>query len=152
MGRIGLCICYDGWFPEVIRSLVWMGAEVILHPTFSSTSDRPLEVIVEQAHAILNQCFMVNTNAAPTAGRGHSLIVDPTGHILAQAGTDDVILTAILDLDMVRQVREYGTLGLSQTLKQWRDTPVAFPPYGHGVRQGPLFESLGPLRMPRELA
>jgi len=79
------------------------------------------------------------------------LNVDPTGRILAQAGTDDVILTAILDLDMVRQVREYGTLGLSQTLKQRRDPPVAFPPYGHGVRQGPLFEGLGPLRMPRKL-
>jgi predicted amidohydrolase len=148
VGRIGLCICYDGWFPEVMRSLVWLGAEVILHPTFTSTPDRPLELIVEQSHAILNQCFMVNTNAAPIAARGRSLIVGPTGQILAEAGTDDVILTAILDLDQVRQAREYGTLGLSQTLKQWRDTAVTFPPYGQGVRQGPLFESLGPLRRP----
>ena len=37
-GRFGLAICYDQWFPEVARTLAWMGAEVILHPTMTTTS------------------------------------------------------------------------------------------------------------------
>jgi formamidase len=37
IGRFGLCICYDSWFPEVARTLAWMGAEVILHPTITPT-------------------------------------------------------------------------------------------------------------------
>ena len=37
IGRFGLCICYDMWFPEVSRTLAWMGAEVILQPTMTPT-------------------------------------------------------------------------------------------------------------------
>ena len=40
VGRFGLCICYDMWFPEVSRSLVWAGAEVILQPTLTPRSPR----------------------------------------------------------------------------------------------------------------
>ena len=36
-GRFGLMICYDGWYPEVSRTLAWMGAEVILQPTLTKT-------------------------------------------------------------------------------------------------------------------
>jgi predicted amidohydrolase len=42
-GRIGLCVCYDQWFPEVARQLTWMGAEIIINPVMTTTSDRPLE-------------------------------------------------------------------------------------------------------------
>ncbi|MBP9071481.1 MAG: carbon-nitrogen hydrolase family protein, partial [Caldilineaceae bacterium] len=45
VGRFGLCICYDMWFPEVARTLAWMGAEVILQPTMTPTSDRNLELV-----------------------------------------------------------------------------------------------------------
>ena len=38
VGRIGICICYDLWFPEVCRQLAWMGAEVIFHPTMTPAS------------------------------------------------------------------------------------------------------------------
>ena len=51
-GRIGLSICYDTWFPEVARHLAWMGAEVIVVPTLTPTSDRPQELVLTQANAI----------------------------------------------------------------------------------------------------
>jgi formamidase len=151
VGCFGLCICYDGWFPEVIRTLTWMGAEVILHPSLSSTIDRPAELILEQAHAIFNQCYMVNPNLAPAGGTGRSIIVDPHGRILQQAGTHQEIMIEMLDLDLVRQTRELGSVGLNQHLKQLRDFEGEFPIYSQGIRQGRLFGNLGPLELVRSL-
>jgi hypothetical protein len=57
----------------------------------------------------------------------------------------------MIDVDLVRQVRELGTLGLNQHLKQLRDFEGKFPIYTQGIRQGTLFQNLGPLRLPRDL-
>ncbi len=146
IGCFGLAICYDGWFPEFIRTLVWMGAEVILHPALTTTADRDAEVIIEQAQAIFNQCYMVDVNGIGSMGGGRSLIVDPNGQVMQQAGNHEEILTQVVDLDLVRHVREYGTLGLNQLLKQLRDFPGRFPPYQEGFAQGEGFRHLGSLQ------
>jgi formamidase len=146
IGCFGLAICYDGWFPEFVRSLVWLGAEVILHPALTITADRDAEVIIEQAMALLNQCYMIDVNAVGSMGGGRSLIVDPNGRVLQQAGGHEEILVQVLDLDLVRHVREYGTLGLNQLLKQLRDFPGGFPPYQQGLDQGVGTRHLGPLQ------
>lgn len=151
VGCFGLCICYDAWFPEVVRTLAWMGAEVILHPNLTSTSDRETELVIERANAIFNQCYMVTTNVTSPAGFGRSLIVDPNGRVLHQAGSGEEILTEILDLDLVRRVREFGTLGVNQHLKQMRDFNGEFPIYTQGIRNGDIFKNLGPLRLARDL-
>jgi formamidase len=52
---VGLAICYDGFFPEVIRQLAWLGAEVVIQPTLTTTSDREAELIAARANAIFNQ-------------------------------------------------------------------------------------------------
>ena len=44
--RMGLCICYDQWMPEVPRQLVYMGAEVIINQVMTTTADRPLEMVL----------------------------------------------------------------------------------------------------------
>ena len=144
-GRFGLCICYDQWFPEVARSLTWLGAEVILQPTLTPTSDRTLELVVSQATAIFNQCYFVGVNGLSPFGGGRSLIVDPDGRVLQQAGDHAAILTEVLDLDHVTRTREFGTLGLTQSLKQLRDSGRQFPIYQQGVAQGEGFKRLGPL-------
>jgi formamidase len=151
IGCFGLCICYDGWFPEVMRTLVWMGADVILHPSLSSTNDRPAELILEQAHAIFNQCYMVNANLAPAGGSGRSIIVDPHGRVLQQAGSHEEVMTEMIDLDLVHQTRQLGSVGLNQHLKQLRDFEGEFPIYTQGIRQGRLFGNLGPLELVRTL-
>jgi len=145
VGRFGLCICYDTWFPEFVRTLAWMGAEVILHPTLTPTSDRTLELTLNQANAIFNQCYFVDINGLGPWGGGRSLIVDPEGRVLQQAGEHDTILTEILDLDQVRRVREFGTLGLCQTWKQLRDYPGRFPVYENKIANGEIFRGLGEL-------
>lgn len=145
VGRFGLCICYDQWFPEVARTLTWMGAEVILQPTMTPTSDRVLELVVSQATAIVNQCYFVGVNGVSQLGGGRSLIVDPDGRVLQQAGDHPALLTELLDLDHVTRTRETGTLGLTQSLKQLRDSGLTFPIYQHGVGDGEGFKRLGPL-------
>src|SRR5574337_1870590 len=152
VGRFGLCICYDMWFPEVARTLAWMGAEVILHPTLTPTSDRALELILSQANAIFNQCYFLDINGVGPWGGGRSLLVDAEGRVLQQAGEHECILTEIIDLDSVRKVREYGSLGLCQVWKQLRDFGGQFPIYGGRLADGAIFRSLGELQLHRSVA
>jgi formamidase len=79
IGRAGLMICYDGWFPEVSRHLAWKGAEVILQPTATATTDRAQELVLARANAIVNQVYVVNPNMGGRPGPGRSIIVDPEG-------------------------------------------------------------------------
>jgi formamidase len=151
VGKFGLCICYDMYYPEVIRTLVWMGAEVILHPTFTPTSDRSLELILSQANAIMNQCYFIDINGVNTFGGGKSILVDPDGRVLQQAGDHEAILTEIIDLEHVTRTREYGTIGLTQTLKQLRDCDISFPIYTQGIKNGAGFKNLKPLKLHNRL-
>jgi formamidase len=131
VGRIGLMICYDGWFPEVARHLAWMGAEVILHPSLTQTSDRPQELVLARANAIVNQVYVVNVNAG-SSGFGGSLIVGPEGHERQVAGYGEVYLTEVLDLDSVTRVREHGSVAMSRMWAQLADQAgdVSLPLYG----------------------
>jgi predicted amidohydrolase len=145
VGRFGLLICYDMWFPEVSRTLAWMGAEVILQPTMTPTSDRELELVICRANAIFNQCYFVSVNGIGSWGGGRSLIVDPDGRILQEAGTNQTILTEMIDLDHTTRSREYGTLGLAQSLKQLRDSGHRFPVYENAKLSEGSFSNLGKL-------
>lgn len=148
VGRFGLSICYDMWFPETVRTLAWMGAEVILHPTMTPTQDRELELVLTRANAITNQVYFVDVNGVGPWGGGRSLIVDPEGRVLQQAGEGETFMAELLELDRVTRVREMGTLGLVQAWKQLRDTGMRFPPYQEGFEGGAVFDGLGALRVP----
>ena len=151
IGRFGLCICYDMWFPEVSRQLAWMGAEVIIQPTLTPTSDRPLELVMARANALFNQCYFFSVNGVGSWGGGRSTIIDPDGRILQEAGTNQTFLTELIDLDHTTRTREYGTLGLAQTLKQLRDAQHNFPIYGNSKVSEGSFNQLGDLKLHREL-
>jgi len=146
VGRFGLCICYDMWFPEVSRTLAWLGAEVILQPTLTPTSDRELELTMCRANALFNQCYFISINGNGTWGGGRSTMIDPDGRILQEASSNQTILTEIIDLDHVTRTREFGTLGLAQTLKQLRDSGQTFPIYENGKLSRGSFERLGALK------
>ena len=137
VGRIGLMICYDGWFPEIPRNLAWMGAEVILHPSATTTNDRPQEVILARASAIVNQVYMVNVNAAGTPGLGLSVVADPEGRVVYQAGEGIEFMPIVLNLDNVAAVREHGSVGLgSRPIAQFEAeaSGVNWPMYQGGKR------------------
>lgn len=135
IGRAGLAICYDGFFPEVFRQLAWLGAEVVFQPTLTTTSDRGAELITARANAIVNQLYVVNVNASAPEALGRSLIIDPEGRVRAEAGSGPELLTDVLDLDSVTTVREFGTAGVS---RMWRQldrgaaAEVELPMYENG--------------------
>jgi formamidase len=118
LGLIGLSICYDGSFPETCRQLAWMGAEVVLQPSLTTTSDRDQEIVMARANAIFNQLYVVSLNAGSPAGLGRSVIADPEGLVRLQAGDGEELLTDVLDLDAVTRVREFGTAGVSRLWDQ----------------------------------
>ncbi len=151
VGRFGISICYDQWFPEVARALAWKGAEVILHPTLTGTIDRAQELVLAQANAITNQCYFIDINHAGALGNGRSILVGPEGDVLHRAGERDEIMPLTLDLDRVRHTRSNGLKGLGQMLKSFRDTPVRFPCYNDAQGDSPSLRALGPLALPRRL-
>ena len=147
-GRFGLCICYDVWFPEVARNLAWMGAEAIICPTATYTSDRTQELILAQANAISNQVYFFNVNGLGIGGVGRSIFVDPQGRVLQTSGETQIIMTEVVDLDAVARVREYGTLGTSQVWKDLAGFKGKFPMYASDdIGQGEIFKNLGPSKL-----
>lgn len=149
VGRFGVSICYDMWFPETSRSLAALGAEVILHPSYTNTIDRDVEVAMARATAAQNQLYMIDINGAGEIGNGRSVFVGPAGDILHEAGTTEEFIPIEIDLDRVRRERETGLRGLGQPLKSFRDSTVAFPVYSPSDPDARAYlHGLGKLKRP----
>jgi predicted amidohydrolase len=133
VGRCGLTICYDAWFPEVTRHLAWMGAEVIINIVKTTTPDRTQELVLARANSIVNQTYTVSVNCAGPIGEGRSILVDAEG-VVRQESSDDreVVLAETIDFDAVRLVREHGTAGFNRMWEQFlpTDQPLELPLYG----------------------
>lgn len=148
VGRFGVSICYDMWFPETIRTLACQGAEVILHPSLTNTIDRGVETAIARASAATNQCYFIDVNCAGDLGYGQSVMVGPGGEVIHQASVGREIIPLELDLAYVRRVRERGWQGLGQTLKSFRDGNQKYSVYtSNGPKAG--LDALGPLAVPR---
>lgn len=133
VGRVGLSICYDAWFPEVTRQLAWEGAELILNLVKTTTVDREHELILARANAIVNQVFVVSVNCAAPIGMGQSLVVGPEGEVRQQVTqAAPGLLQDLIDFDQVSQVRARGTCGVNRMWSQFGpdDVPIALPVYG----------------------
>lgn len=147
-GRFGVSICYDMWFPETTRSLVMLGAEVILHPTMTNTVDREVEIAIARASAATNQCYFVDINVAGELGVGRSVVCGPGGEVVHQAGSSREVIAFEVDFAHLQRCREHGWQGLGQPLKSFRDHPLAFPAYGAARAPSAALDALGPLRLP----
>jgi len=114
--RIGIQICNDRLYPEPSRVLALRGAEVIFMPICYSTYADPkhrasIWEVPLRARAYENGCFVVAANrVGPEGARNHlgrSLIVDPRGTILADAGGENAgLLATEIDLEDVRRARK----------------------------------------------
>lgn len=132
VGRLGLSICYDAWFPEVSRHLAWMGADVIVNVVKTTTEDRSQELVLARANSIVNQVFTVSVNCAGPVGKGRSLIVDPEGTVLQETpGAAPDVLCQHIDFGAVAAVRERGTAGTNRMWDQFgpSDRPIGLPLY-----------------------
>jgi predicted amidohydrolase len=108
--RLGLATCYDLRFPEQFRALLDAGAEVVLVPAAWPAKRVHHWRLLAQARAVENQSYVVACNTAGThAGvpmGGGSIVVDPWGEVLAEAGRDEEVLVVDLDVARVRTTRE----------------------------------------------
>ncbi len=105
LGRIGLATCYDLRFPELFRALVDRGAEVFVLP--AGWPERRLAhwQVLARARAIEDQAYVLACNEAGTHGGvpigGGSLVIDPQGEVLAEAGAGEEVLSVSIDPDRV---------------------------------------------------
>ena len=129
VGRLGVQVCWDQWYPEGARLMAMQGAEVLIYPTaigYEST-DAPEEqarqreawITVQRGHAVANGLPLVAVNrtghepdpSGQTAGIqfwGSSFVAGPQGEILRQAPTDEeCCFTVDLDLDRSERVRRW---------------------------------------------
>ncbi|GAB3014843.1 carbon-nitrogen family hydrolase [Streptomyces pseudoechinosporeus] len=107
---LGMATCYDLRFPELFRGLVDAGAETLVVPAGWPERRRAHWTLLAQARAVENQAFVLACGTAGThAGvpqAGHSIVVDPWGEVLAEAGPDEEILTMDFDPAKVGATRE----------------------------------------------
>ena len=99
VGRFGVSICYDMWFPETSRTLAINGAEVILHPSLTGTIDRDIELSIVRATSAINQCFMFDINGLGAGGNGKSIVCGPDGRVLYQSENNEEIIPIEIDLE-----------------------------------------------------
>ncbi|HEY3421230.1 MAG TPA: carbon-nitrogen hydrolase [Methanomassiliicoccales archaeon] len=118
-GRIGTLICYDQWFPEAARINALMGADMVFYPTAIGTV-RGVEQAegdwqqawenVMRGHAISNGMVVVAVNRAGNEDHmdfwGGSFVCDAFGRTLVRADAEEQVLTATIDLEHGRNVRE----------------------------------------------
>jgi predicted amidohydrolase len=107
--RLGLATCYDLRFPEQFRLLLDSGAEVVLLVAAWPAKRVAHWRLLAQARAVENQTYVVACNTAGThAGvpmGGKSIVVEPWGAVLAEAGEAEEVLVVDLDLDLVGATR-----------------------------------------------
>ena len=114
-GKIGMTICYDIRFPHLYRGLAKSGASILLIPAaFAQPTGRAHWEVLLRARAIETGCFVIaaaqtgehqTSQGRPRKTYGHSMIVSPWGEILADAGEDQGIIYADLDLSLVESTR-----------------------------------------------
>lgn len=148
VGRFGVSICYDIWFPETTRTLTSMGAEVLLHPVLTGTIDRDIELTIARSTAAMFQCYVFDINGLGAGGIGRSCVVDPSGGVLYQAAGQEELIPIEIDLEVVRRQRETGIRGLGQPLKSFRDRAVDFGVYDRTSGLDGYLHTLGPLQVP----
>ena len=126
-GKIGVCVCWDQWYPEAARLTALQGAQILFYPTaigwhpaekaeFGARQHSSWETI-QRGHAIANGCYVAAVNRvgheAPDGGPGldfwgQSFVADPSGQILQKAGADkEENLIVEVDLDVVESQRTH---------------------------------------------
>jgi len=109
--KVGLTICYDVRFPALYRALAEAGADVLTVPAaFTKQTGEAHWHLLLRARAVETGCFVL---AAAQGGHhqngrdtfGHSLVVDPWGRVIAEAGIEPGVTIADIDLSLVAEAR-----------------------------------------------
>lgn len=143
VGRLGVLVCWDQWYPEAARLMALHGAEILVYPTAIgyADSDTPDEqerqreawATVQRGHAVANGLPVVTANrvgfepdpSGQTKGIsfwGSSMAVGPQGEMLWRAGRDEEE-SAVIDIDMSRceQVRRWWPFLRDRRIEEYGD-------------------------------
>lgn len=143
VGRLGVLVCWDQWYPEAARLMALQGAEILVYPTAIgyADSDTPDEqerqreawTTVQRGHAVANGLPVVTANrvgfepdpSGQTKGIsfwGSSMAVDPQGEMLWRAGRDEEE-SVVIDIDMSRceQVRRWWPFLRDRRIEEYGD-------------------------------
>ena len=125
VGRLGVLVCWDQWYPEGARLMALAGAELLLYPTAigwdpddaedEKTRQRDAWVLSHRGHAVANglpvlSCNRVGHEPSPLGASGidfwgNSHVLGPQGEFIAEAGTDPTLLLAEVDMQRSEHVR-----------------------------------------------
>jgi N-carbamoylputrescine amidase len=128
VGKLGVQVCWDQWYPEGARLMALQGAELLIYPTAIGweSSDTPEEQerqlrawqTVQRGHAVanglpviaVNRCGHEDDPSGQTQGIqfwGHSFVAGPQGELLAEAGTTEELLLVDVDMQRSENVRRW---------------------------------------------
>lgn len=125
VGRLGVLVCWDQWYPEAARLMALAGADLLLYPTAigwdpsdaqaEKTRQRDAWVLSHRGHAVANglpvlSCNRVGHEASPLGAAGidfwgNSHVLGPQGEFIAEAGTEPTVMVAEVDLGRSEHVR-----------------------------------------------
>ncbi len=145
-GKIGVCVCWDQWYPEAARLTALSGAQILFYPTaigwhpsekaeFGARQHNSWETI-QRSHAIANGCYVAAVNRvgheAPDGGPGlefwgQSFVADPAGQILQKASVDrEENLLVEVDLDAVEMQRTHWPFLRDRRIDAYSDITKRF--------------------------
>src|SRR4029453_1757225 len=107
-GRLGMMICFEHAFLDVATGLALVGAQILVIPSAVPFGYEHLLTLCPGAGAEAqdNQVFAVGCNLAGNGFCGRPLVADPRGEVLAEAGTEQTVVRAVLDLAAIERERE----------------------------------------------
>ena len=121
VGNVGVCVCWDQWFPEAARLTAMQGAEILVYPTaigwqapekeqFGAAQVDAWQTMM-RSHAIANGVYVVATNRVGIEQNiefwGASFVADPYGCVIAQAGSNSETIQADCDLSLIETARTH---------------------------------------------
>jgi N-carbamoylputrescine amidase len=144
--KVGVCVCWDQWYPEAARLTALRGAEILFYPTaigwhpkeraMSGAAQHDSWETIQRAHAIANGCFVAVPNRvgheAPDGGDGiefwgQSFVADPSGQIVAKASvSDEEIIVADVDLAAVDRQRTHWPFFRDRRIDAYGDLDKRF--------------------------
>jgi N-carbamoylputrescine amidase len=142
VGKLGVLICWDQWYPEAARLMTLKGADLLIYPTAIGWFDKDSKeeqsrqldswITIQRSHAIANgipvlSCnrvgFEKDSSAVMNGIRfwGNSFVCDPQGTFLAQAGTNEKILYANIDSKRTKEVRDIWPFLRDRRIDTYKD-------------------------------
>ena len=148
VGKLGLLVCWDQWYPEAARLMALAGAELLLYPTAigwnpaddtaEQTRQRDAWITIQRAHAVANGLPVLVANrsgfepdpSGQTEGSqfwGSSFVAGPQGEFLGQAGTDKgEVLVVDVDLERSENVRRWWPFLRDRRIDAYEDLTRRF--------------------------